>query len=237
MVQRKNVWPLLVSLLALLLLTTEEGEAQNNPTNDDIAWEYVTPTLEGEPGERVVFRFKGGLKPGIHLYSERIYPDSIFGPSPTEQTSGGSEVVVQAGKMKADKSEHSSYDENFETETSYWKEPVIFSVPFTISENATPGSTEEVFVNVYHQTCDGNSCKPPFDSRFDFTVKILEPEPEEVAIDTAAVRDSLHRVIVASVLQIVETIDEILTTRMVASPIVSNGDLRESTYDIYTERT
>lgn len=219
----KSLRILLASLLAILILAPERSEAQNNPLNEDhVTWDYVTPTLEGEPGETVVFKFKANLKPKVHLYTQKTYPDSIFGPTPTELSAGGSKVVKKAGGLKANKSPVSGYDENFETETAFWKGGVTFSVPLKIATDATPGSTEDVFVNLYYQTCDDNSCKPPLDSRFDFKVKILEPEP--VAIDTVAVRDSLHRVIVAAVGRTVGTIDQVMRAEKVAGDADSGSE-------------
>lgn len=199
----QNLFLPLFLLIASSLAMPQDASGQNNDLNrDHVTWDYVTPTLEGAPGETVVFRFRANLKPKVHLYTQKTYPDSVFGPSPTELSTGGSKVVKRAGGLKADKGAVSSFDPNFETETAYWKGTVTFSVPFTIAESAEPGSTEEAWVNLYYQTCDDNSCKPPLDSRFTFKVKVVN----DVALDTAAVRQKAVGDIAAATSSILDQI-------------------------------
>ena len=198
----------ILPLLAFLALVAfpQKGSGQNNPLNEDhVTWDYVTPTLEGSPGETVTFQFRANLKPKVHLYTTKTYPDSVLGPSPTELSTGGSSLVKRSGGLKANKGPVSEYDPNFEIETSYWKGSVTFSVPFTIAKDAKPGSTEEAWVNLYYQTCDDNSCKPPIDSKFTFKVKVVG----DVSMDTAAVRDSIVREIAAANGRIVEGVNRL----------------------------
>jgi hypothetical protein len=114
----------ILPLLAFLALVAfpQTGIGQNNPLNEDhVTWDYITPTLDGTPGETVTFQFRANLKPKVHLYTTKTYPDSVFGPTPTELTTGGSKLLKRSGGLKANKGAVSEYDPNFETETSYWK--------------------------------------------------------------------------------------------------------------------
>ena len=220
----------LLSLLSLLLLLAvpQVGSGQNNPLNDDhVTWDYITPTLEGAPGETITFQFRANLKPKVHLYTTKTYPDSVLGPSPTELSSGGSKLLKRNGGLKANKSPVSKKDENFEgLETAYWEGTVSFSVPFTISEDAEPGSVEEAWVNLYYMTCDDNTCKPPLDSKFPFKVKIVG----DVSMDTAAVRDSLVRAIAGANERIVDGVSRLFMMQPSGAegdPAVAGADEEE----------
>ena len=177
---------LLLAVVAGLFLFSSLLSAQNNPLNSDhVTWDVLTPKLEGAPGEKVKFKFRANLKSGVHLYTQKRYPDSIFGPTSTEMSTGGSKRLKRSGGLRANKGAVKAYDENFETETAFWKGKVTFTVSFAISKSAKPGDVEEGWVNLYYQTCDDNSCKPPLDSRFNFKVKVLE--------DVAAKQDSIKK--------------------------------------------
>ncbi len=222
----KNLRLGLATLLALFLLAPDGATAQeelgNEFNTEHVTWDLLTPTLEGEPGETIVVKFRANLKPKVHLYTQKTYPDSIFGPTPTELSTGGSKLIKRAGGLKANKRAVQAFDPNFETETAFWKGAVTFSVAFKIAETAEPGSLEEAFVGLYYQTCDDRICKPPIDGKATFKVKILEPK--QVGIDTAATIDSLYRAIASTNAQGLELIDRIVTRK--GAP-VAGGDVGE----------
>lgn len=195
--QNRLVAGLFVALLFAGLSSPHTSAQEVNPLNSDhVTWKMLTPTIEAEPGEKITVKFRADLKSGIKMYTQKRYPDSIFGPTPTELTGGGSKGLKKTGGLRANKAASSGYDENFETDVDYWKGATTFSVTFQVKESATPGSTEDGWVNMYYMTCDANSCKPPLDTKLEFKVKVTEPKTAGDA-DSAAIRDSIEQAMAA----------------------------------------
>ena len=192
--------PFVLGLFVATLFPMEGWGQQNQALNGDhVTWKVLTPVLKGKPGDKVEVKFQANLKPQVHLYTTKKYPDTVIGPSPTEMKTGGSKLLSKAGSLRANKGATKKMDPNFEIETEYWSGNVVFTVPFTIGKNATIGSTEKAWVNLYYQTCDDNSCKPPLDDRFDFTVQITEDTAAVAgaAADSAARADSIAAALAA----------------------------------------
>ena len=147
-------------------------------TNPHARWKLVTPVVKGIPGAVVDVKVEVKLVPKSHIYSL-----TTGGASPTEVTVGGKEIATLAGRIKANRPPHRSYDINFEDTTEYWEKGVTFTVPVKISKKAKPGSTARAWVNFYYMTCDDARCIPPLDEKFTFDVTV-EEDMSQAAVDT-----------------------------------------------------
>ena len=166
--------PFVLGLFVATLFPMDGWGQQNQALNGDhVTWKLLTPVIKGKPGKKVTVKIQADLKPQVYLFTTKSYPDSVLGPSPTEMSTGGSKLLSKAGSLRANKDATKKMDPNFEIETEFWTGTVVFTVSFTIRKKAARGSNEEAWVDLYYQTCDDNSCKPPLDDRFTFKIKVI----------------------------------------------------------------
>lgn len=113
-----------------------------------ISWQtVVTQETESE----YTLTFTASLKPGWHLYSQHI-PSG--GPLATEFTFEKEGIDFKLIGKTNESETHTSYEEIFEMETSYFEKQAVFSQRIQLTNN----SIDNIQISAAYQTCDDQAC-------------------------------------------------------------------------------
>ena len=125
------------------------------------------------PGNTTTIKVMMDIDDGWHLYAEN--PASEF-LEPSRVTVEANEQFV-IGKTKSPSPE-SITDPILKQRIDIYAGQVEFEVPLTISPEAKLGKIP-VTINIKTQACDKNRCLPPQSTKFELTLQISAPTPEE----------------------------------------------------------
>jgi len=131
------------------------------------AQDPVTITIKVEPAS-----IKVGGKGDAELKAVIASPWKMYsvtqasgGPIPTKITLD--DAYFQIGKITAPKPK-TTFDQNFGIDTESYSGEAVFTIPFTVTENAQDGP-QDLIVTVKYQVCNDTLCLPPK------TVKLASP--------------------------------------------------------------
>ncbi|MEI6864527.1 cytochrome c biogenesis protein CcdA [Flavicella sp.] len=138
-----------------------------------ISWE-TSITTQSETEYTLIF--KASLKEGWHLYSQHV-PEG--GPLATVFTFEKENIDYQLIDKTEESITHSSYEEIFEMETSYFEKQAIFKQKIKL---LTP-ETQSIQVSAAYQTCDDQACtfEPGEILTFNLTDKVIAATTKNIS--------------------------------------------------------
>ena len=122
----------------------------------EVVWEFVY-----DPNEHSIIA-DATIEEGWHLYSQ--YVDEYAGPIPTSFEFEENAQIVLIG-TPIEPEAIVEFDENFESEVSYFKDHVEFK------QKLEPKGDTQVFGTVTFMICNETMCLPPEDQMFVVSIK------------------------------------------------------------------
>ncbi|MEO1435712.1 MAG: protein-disulfide reductase DsbD domain-containing protein [Bacteroidota bacterium] len=126
---------------------------------DPVEWEFSAERVEGNT---FLLSFQAAAEAGWYVYSQHI---DEGGPIPTSFEFAETSGLKMVGKIEENGKANTSYDEIFGMDLIYFKNTVRFEqkVELTASQGVAKGT-------LTFMTCNGETCLPPTDVDFSFTV-------------------------------------------------------------------
>ncbi|MCM1066073.1 MAG: protein-disulfide reductase DsbD N-terminal domain-containing protein [Muribaculaceae bacterium] len=142
---RKIALTLLLIIAALLPLAAAE------PGVAPVRWRTIIKTTGPNTG---TVTFRALVAPGWHLYAQEL---PAGGPKPTTFALDGSSGLRFDGPVKASRPALEVQDPLFGMTLAWWDANVDFTVPFTVTDEASA----RINAKITYMACDGTSCMPP----------------------------------------------------------------------------
>jgi thiol:disulfide interchange protein DsbD len=142
-------------VLALLITNAVSGQLV-----DPIKWSFSSV----QNGDEMKLLFKATIDKGWHLYDINL-PEG--GPISTQFVFEDSTLIEFAGEIQKSPAPVEKFDKTFEMNLRYFSDSVVFTQPVKLKK----AGVGQIKGYVTFMGCDDESCLPPNDSPFSFTVK------------------------------------------------------------------
>lgn len=133
-------------LFSLILFLGFVINAQSQEST--ISWDTK---ISQETESEYILTFTASLKPGWHLYSQHL-PEG--GPLATEFSFEKAGIDFKLIGKTEESETHTSYEEIFEMETSYFEKQAVFSQRIQLINS----SIDNIQISAAYQTCDDQAC-------------------------------------------------------------------------------
>ncbi|HEV8485646.1 MAG TPA: protein-disulfide reductase DsbD N-terminal domain-containing protein [Blastocatellia bacterium] len=156
-------------LAGLLGLSTAWAADQKPP--DPISWALNNdgPSQAIKPGSVFKVQIEARIEQGWHLYSTE---QPAGGPRPTRIILPPDQVFEAGGPVESP-APLTAHDDNFDIETEFYEEAVIFTLPVRVVARA-PAGTYKLQVEVRFQSCTNQLCLPPRTIKLDLSVEVAK---------------------------------------------------------------
>ena len=148
-----------------------------------ISWDTK---ISQETESEYILTFTASLKPGWHLYSQHL-PEG--GPLATEFTFEKAGVDFKLIGKTEESETHTSYEEIFEMETSYFEKQAVFSQHIQLINS----SIDNIQISAAYQTCDDQACtfEPGEILVFQLTDKAIASTSKNISVKSVALSQAL----------------------------------------------
>ena len=148
-----------------------------------ISWDTK---ISQETESEYILTFTASLKPGWHLYSQHL-PEG--GPLATEFTFEKAGVDFKLIGKTEESETHTSYEEIFEMETSYFEKQAVFSQHIQLINS----SIDNIQISAAYQTCDDQACtfEPGEILVFQLTDKAIATTSKNINVKSVALSQAL----------------------------------------------
>lgn len=140
-----------IFLFTIFTISILSIQAQQEVVKWDFNYNIKTSQIE----------IKANIEKGWHMYSQFIPEDA--GPVPTEIQILPSDNVELIGKVTEPEAIH-EYDQNFESDLSYFENQVVFTQKVNVKKTAT------VDGSIVFMVCNNTMCLPPVEKKFTLPV-------------------------------------------------------------------
>lgn len=144
-----------------------------------VSWKFsAEPVAQSDSGKTYLIHIKAAIDPGWHVYAQK----AGTGPIPTTVTFEDNNNIKLTGSVIEKGNTIQKYDEVFSSELRYYENAVDFVQKVIVKKSTVIKGSIEFMV------CNDESCLPPKDVPFSFTLKDAAGTP--VAAATAAATDN-----------------------------------------------